>query len=123
TIELIENGLMQNAERMGNYIMKHLKRMKNQYEIIGDVRGKGLMIGIEFVKNRKTKEPAGDLSTAVANECFRTGLMLLTCGKNVVRFIPPLIISQDTVDQALEIFEKAVKKVQAKNVSRPPLKT
>jgi len=120
TIELIENGLMQNAERMGNYIMKHLKRMKNQYEIIGDVRGKGLMIGIEFVKNRKTKEPAGDLSTAVANECFRTGLMLLTCGKNVVRFIPPLIISQDTVDQALDIFEKAVKKVQAKNVSRPP---
>jgi 4-aminobutyrate aminotransferase-like enzyme len=49
--------------------------------------------------------------------------MLLTCGKNVVRFIPPLIISQDTVDQALDIFEKAVKKVQAKNVSSPPLKT
>lgn len=111
TIELLENGLMQNAEKMGNYIMKHLKRMKNQYEIIGDVRGKGLMIGIEFVENKKTKKPAGELSTAVANECFRTGLLLLTCGKSVIRFIPPLIISQHTVDQALDIFEKAVRKV------------
>ena len=114
TIELLENGLMENATRMGNYIMKHLRRMKNQYEIIGDVRGKGLMIGIEFVKSKKTKEPAAHLSTEVANECFRNGLMLLTCGKNVVRFIPPLIISQHTVDQALEIFEKAVKKMQSR---------
>jgi 4-aminobutyrate aminotransferase len=121
TIELLENGLMQNAERMGNYIMKYLKSMKNKYECIGDVRGKGLMIGIEFVKDKKTKEPAGDLSTAIANECFQNGLMLLTCGKSGIRFIPPLIISQHTVDQALEIFEKAVKKIQAKkNVRRPP---
>ncbi|MCK4428532.1 MAG: aminotransferase class III-fold pyridoxal phosphate-dependent enzyme, partial [candidate division Zixibacteria bacterium] len=104
-----------NATRMGNYIMKHLRRMKNKYEIIGDVRGKGLMIGIEFVKSKKTKEPASGLSTDVANECFRNGLMLLTCGKNVVRFIPPLIISQHTVDQALEIFEKAVKKIQGRS--------
>ncbi len=114
TIELLENGLMRNATLMGNYIMKHLRKMKNKYEIIGDVRGIGLMIGIEFVKSKKTKEPAADLSTDVANECFRNGLMLLTCGKSVVRFIPPLIISQHTVDQALDIFEKAVKKVQSK---------
>jgi len=114
TIELLENGLMRNATLMGNYIMKHLTKMKNKYEIIGDVRGIGLMIGIEFVKSKKTKEPAADLSTDVANECFRNGLMLLTCGKSVVRFIPPLIISQHTVDQALDIFEKAVKKVQSK---------
>jgi 4-aminobutyrate aminotransferase len=114
TIELLENGLMRNATLMGNYIMKHLRKMKNKYEIIGDVRGIGLMIGIEFVKSKKTKEPAGDLSTDVANECFRNGLMLLTCGKNVVRFIPPLIISQRTVDQALEIFEKTVKKIQSR---------
>ena len=118
TIELLENGLMKNAAKMGDYIMKHLKRMMNQYETIGDVRGKGLMIGIEFVKNRKTKERAPELSNEIANECFRNGLMLLTCGKNAVRFIPPLIISQDTVDQALEIFEKAVKKVQAHKVSK-----
>ncbi len=114
TIELLENGLMQNATRMGNYIMKHLKRMMKRYEIMGDVRGKGLMIGIEFVKSRRTKEPAPDLCDQIANECFRKGLMLLTCGESVIRFIPPLIISQHTVDQALEIFEKAVKKIQGK---------
>jgi len=114
TIELIQNGLMQNARRMGNYIMEHLKKMMKRYEIMGDVRGKGLMIGIEFVKNRKTKEPTPDLTDRIAYECFRNGLMLLTCGQNVIRFIPPLIVSQHTVDQALDIFEKAVKKIQNK---------
>jgi 4-aminobutyrate aminotransferase len=114
TIELIENGLMRNAARMGKYIMKHLEGMMKRYSIIGDVRGKGLMIGIEFVKNRKTKEAAPDLADRIAYECFRKGLMLLTCGKSVIRFIPPLVVSQRTVDQALDIFEKAVKKFQSK---------
>jgi 4-aminobutyrate aminotransferase len=114
TIELLENGLIRNAQRMGNYIMKRLNAMMRRYPIIGDVRGKGLMIGIEFVKSRKTKQPAAELATWIADECFRHGLMLLTCGKNSVRFLPPLIISQDTVDQALEIFEKVVAKAQAK---------
>jgi 4-aminobutyrate aminotransferase len=118
TIELLENGLMKNAARMGDYIMKHLKRMMSDYEIIGDIRGKGLMIGIEFVRDRHTKERAIEESNEIANECFRHGLMLLTCGKNSIRFIPPLIISQDTVDQGLEIFEKAVAKVQARKVGR-----
>lgn len=114
TIELLENGLMQNATRMGDYIMKHLKGMMKRYEIMGDVRGKGLMIGIEFVKDRRTKEVAPELTNQIAYECFRNGLMLLTCGKNVIRFIPPLIVSQHTVDQALDIFEKAVKKINSK---------
>ena len=117
TIELIENGLMRNAARMGKYIMKHLEEMMKRYSIIGDVRGKGLMIGIEFVKNRKTKEAAPDLADRIAYECFRNGLMLLTCGKSVIRFIPPLVIDQHTVDQALDIFEKAVKTIQSKKRS------
>jgi 4-aminobutyrate aminotransferase len=118
TIELLENGLMKNAQKMGDYIMKHLKRMMHDYEIIGDIRGKGLMIGIEFVRDRHTKERAIEESNEIANECFRNGLMLLTCGKNSIRFIPPLIIGQDTVDQALEIFEKAVAKVQKHKTGR-----
>ncbi|NIO10674.1 MAG: aminotransferase class III-fold pyridoxal phosphate-dependent enzyme, partial [Deltaproteobacteria bacterium] len=101
TIELLQNGLMRNAARMGNYIMQRLDKMMRRYEIMGDVRGKGLMIGIEFVKNRRKKEEAPELTDYIAYECFRNGLMLLTCGKNVIRFIPPLIISQDTADQAL----------------------
>ncbi len=114
TIELLQNGLMRNAARMGNYIMQRLDKMMRRYEIMGDVRGKGLMIGIEFVKNRRKKEEAPELTNYIAYECFRNGLMLLTCGKNVIRFIPPLIISQDTADQALEIFEKVVKKAQTR---------
>jgi 4-aminobutyrate aminotransferase len=114
TIELLENGLMRNATRMGNYMMKHLKRMMKRYSIMGDVRGKGLMIGIEFVKNRRTREPAPEMTDQIARECFRNGLMLLTCGKNTIRFIPPLIVSQETADQALEIFEKVVKKANSK---------
>lgn len=114
TIDLLQNGLMRNASRMGGYIMKRLNGMMRKYQIMGDVRGKGLMIGIEFVKSRKTKEPAGETANWIANECFRNGLMLLTCGKNSIRFIPPLMIGQDTVDQALEIFEKVVAKAQAR---------
>jgi 4-aminobutyrate aminotransferase len=114
TIDLLENGLMRNATRMGNYLMKHLKQMMKRYAIMGDIRGKGLMIGIEFVKNRKTKEPAPEMTEQIAQECFRKGLMLLTCGKSVIRFIPPLIISQETADQALDIFEKAVRKFNSK---------
>ncbi len=114
TIDLLQNGLMRNATRMGGYIMKRLNGMMRRYPIMGDVRGKGLMIGIEFVKSRKTKERAPETADWIANECFRNGLMLLTCGQNSIRFIPPLIISQDTIDQALEIFEKAVAKAQAR---------
>ena len=114
TIELIEGGLMQNAARMGRYIMKHLEGMMKRYSIIGDIRGKGLMIGVEFVKSRKTKEAAPEMTEQIAYDCFRSGLMLLTCGKSVIRFIPPLVISQKTVDQALEIFEKVVRKFQSK---------
>jgi 4-aminobutyrate aminotransferase len=114
TIELLENGLMRNASRMGNYMMKHLKKMMKRYAVMGDVRGKGLMIGIEFVKNRRTKEPAPEMTDQIARECFKNGLMLLTCGKNTIRFIPPLVISQETADQALEIFEKVVKKANSK---------
>jgi 4-aminobutyrate aminotransferase/(S)-3-amino-2-methylpropionate transaminase len=66
------------------------------------------------VKDRRTKEVAPELTNQIAYECFRNGLMLLTCGKNVIRFIPPLIVSQHTVDQALDIFEKAVKKINSK---------
>ncbi len=118
TIQLLENGLMQNATRMGGYIMKFLKGMMKQYEVMGDVRGKGLMIGIEFVKDRKTKKEAPELTNQIAYECFKNGLMLLTCGKNVIRFIPPLTISQRTTDQALDIFERAVEKFQNKRKVR-----
>jgi len=111
TIELLERGLMKNAEKMGKYIMPRLKRMWEDYDIIGDVRGKGLMFGIEFVKDKKSKKPAAEYSNEVEQQCFRNGLMLLTCGPNGVRFIPPLIIDEEIADKALKIFDKVVKNI------------
>jgi 4-aminobutyrate aminotransferase len=114
TIELLENGLIKNAERVGKFIMKRLTKMKAKYEIIGDVRGKGLMIGIELVKSKKTKEKAGEYAEKVMQECFRNGLMLLTCGQSGVRFIPPLIIDEETADRGMDIFEKVITKINSR---------
>ncbi len=114
TIRVLEKDeLMKNATKIGNFIMKRLEKMKDKYEIIGDVRGKGLMIGIEFVKSKKSKEPAPEYSNKIAYECFQNGLMLLTCGVSVIRFIPPLIINEEIADTALDIFEKSVKKISS----------
>ena len=111
TIDLLQGGLIKNAERIGKFIMKRLENMKAKYEIMGDVRGKGLMIGIELVKSKKTKEPAGELAEKTMQECFRNGLMLLTCGQNSVRLIPPLTIDEETTNLGLNIFEKVIVKM------------
>jgi 4-aminobutyrate aminotransferase len=112
TLELLEGGLVKNAEKMGKFIMKHLEKMMNNHRIIGDIRGKGLMIGIELVKDKKKKTPAPDFAEEVMQECFRNGLMLLTCGPNSVRFIPPLIIDEEVTLEALSIFENAIAKIE-----------
>jgi len=103
---------VRNAARMGKFIMPRLKKIMNKSKIIGDVRGIGLMIGIELVKSKKTKEPAPEYASRVAMECFKLGMMILTCGHNSVRFIPPLTIDEEVADKALKIFEKAVHKVE-----------
>lgn len=108
TIELIENGFMQNAADMGNYLMTCLQQMMDRYECIGQVRGKGLMIGVEFVLDRKTKEPADKLRDAIVENCFKLGMLTLGCGKSTVRFAPPLSISRGETDEALAIFEEAL---------------
>jgi 4-aminobutyrate aminotransferase len=112
TIDLVQNGLMQNAEKVGKFIMRRLKKLQRQSKIIGDVRGKGLMIGIELVKSKKTREPAPELAEKVMQGCFRQGLMLLTCGACTVRFVPPLVIDEEVASRALDIFEMVVKKLE-----------
>jgi 4-aminobutyrate aminotransferase len=120
TIDIIENeGLIRNAEKMGHVLIKRLEELKEKYEIIGDVRGKGLILGIEFVKDLKTLKPA---SLEVAKICYRAwqlGLILGYVGmfSNVIEITPPLTISQKNVDSACEILERAIKDVQAGKVS------
>jgi 4-aminobutyrate aminotransferase len=113
-IEVIKDEkLLENANRQGTYLMKRLKEMQQKYPIIGDVRGKGLMIGVEFVKDLETKEPIPQEVLDIMNKCFKRGLAIITAGKSTMRFAPPLIITHEIIDEGLEIFEGAVKEVAA----------
>jgi 4-aminobutyrate aminotransferase len=110
TIELLESGLIKNAEKVGNYLLTRLKEMQESFGFIGDVRGLGLMVGVEFV--REGKKPAPALGDKVINYCFNKGLLLLPAGQSVVRFIPPLIVTAEEVDLALDIFHEALTEVK-----------
>jgi len=112
TIELLEKGLIENAARMGGYILEKLKGLQKSFHLIGDVRGKGLMIGIELVKDRQTKEKAIEERNRIVRACFERGLLILGAGENVIRFSPPLIITRREADTALTIFEEVLKKVE-----------
>jgi 4-aminobutyrate aminotransferase len=105
TLDLVEGGLAKNAERMGQRLLKGLKLLQKKHESIGDVRGLGLMIGIEFVKNRKTKEPNGQLVHELEQLAFQKGLLLLSCGQSVIRVAPPLILNAHDVDAGLAILD------------------
>ncbi len=104
TLGLIEKKLMKNAQNMGNLLMEKLKELQNKYSIIGDVRGQGLMIGIELVEDRETRQPAVQAAEEIVKQAFERGLLLLPCGENVIRFSPPLVISAQEIKVALEIL-------------------
>ena len=113
-IEIIkEERLLENTTRQGAYITKRLKEMQQDYPIMGDVRGKGLMIGVEFIKDQETKEPASDEVLGIVNKCFKRGLAIIPAGKSTIRFAPPLIITRDLIDAGLDVFEGSVKEISA----------
>jgi 4-aminobutyrate aminotransferase len=108
TIRLIQSGYMDNATQQGEYIMDALTEMAGRHPSIGQVRGRGLMIGVEFVKDSTLKVPDKKLRDAVVHHGFESGLLMLGCGQSVVRIAPPLNIERPLVDEALEIFEAAL---------------
>jgi 4-aminobutyrate aminotransferase len=108
TLRLIEGGLMVNASERGREILTALRRMQESHPSIGDVRGMGLMLGVELVKDRVTKDPAADLAERFVHSAFERGLLLLGCGQSVVRIAPPLNIDAALTAEALEIFEEAL---------------
>lgn len=113
TLEYMKkHNIGENAIKIGNYIKKRLFEMQDKYELIGDVRGIGLMIGIEFVKNRKTKEFAKKERDKVLYNCFNKGLVLLAAGTSVIRICPPLIITKNQANKGLDILEESIKEVQ-----------
>ncbi len=118
TLELLAGGLVENAAKQGAFLLRELKKLQKKHFSIGDVRGLGLMIGIEFVFDKKTKEKAGAIAQDVMMECFQRGLMLLTCGPNAVRFVPPLVVDRNLCKIALEIFDAAVSEIEKQQHSR-----
>lgn len=113
TIELIENQYLENTQKMGVIALDILKELQTNHSCIGDVRGKGLMIGVEFVKDRKTKEAAADLRNEVVDRCFEKGLLTLGCGDSTIRITPPLCVTKEEIREGLEIFALSVKEAES----------
>jgi len=108
TIDLIQKEYMENATNMGQYALDALEEITQRHPSIGNVRGKGLMIGVEFVKDRETKEPAKELTERVVDLAFERGLLMLSCAKSVIRVAPPLSISKSEIDEGLKIFVESI---------------
>ena len=104
TLDLVEGGLMANAERLGARLISGVRRLAERYEVIGDVRGRGLMVGMELVKDRASREADPDASRRLVQTAFQRGLLLLGCGKSVVRVAPPLVIDEVDIDRGLELL-------------------
>jgi 4-aminobutyrate aminotransferase len=105
TLDLVEGGLMANAVRMGERLLARAASLKEKHPCIGDVRGRGLMVGVEFVKDRTTREPAGELVHDLVQRAFRQGLLLLGAGKSTLRLAPPLVVDQNDVDTAMDMID------------------
>ncbi len=109
TIELLEQELVDNAARVGAHLMGRLRDLPQRFSIVGDVRGLGLMIGIELVRDQATKERAGDLRDRAVQMCFERGLLVLGAGPNTIRLCPPLVITKDQADFAAQTIEECLR--------------
>ena len=108
TIELLERELVQNSAETGAYLKQMLEALSQKHDCIGEVRGLGMMVGVEFVESRETMKPAAELRDRIENACFERGLILLGAGQNTIRWSPPLILTRENVDVAVEIFDEAI---------------
>ncbi|MBI3604125.1 MAG: acetyl ornithine aminotransferase family protein [Nitrospirae bacterium] len=114
TIELLEKKLVANAASVGAHLRRELEKLKTRHRLIGDVRGLGLLIGIECVRDRDTKEMAIQERNDIVQRCFRKGLLLLGAGQNVLRMAPPLVITKREADVALEILDAVLTDVEGR---------
>jgi 4-aminobutyrate aminotransferase len=112
TLELIEGGFMENASRMGEVFIEELTKIQKRHPSIVRVEGRGLMVVVELAKDQTTKEPATELRDDVVNRAFTMGVLLLGCGTSGIRFVPPLNIPKELVEEGLTIFEKALSEAE-----------
>jgi 4-aminobutyrate aminotransferase len=108
TIRLVRDSLMKNAEVVGAHMLAGAKALMDKHQIIGDVRGRGLMIGLELVRDRRTKERATRERDEIVRACFRHGLLVLGAGQNAIRFSPPLVLTKEQADTALRILDQVL---------------
>jgi 4-aminobutyrate aminotransferase len=111
TIRLLRDQYVQNAAAVGAYLMDGIRALADKHRIIGDVRGKGLMIGVELVRDRTTKERAPEERNALVQAMFRRGVLILGAGRNALRFAPPLVLTSGQADDVLRVFDEALGEV------------
>jgi 4-aminobutyrate aminotransferase len=115
TIRLLKERLMANAAEVGTRLLEGLRALQDRHPLIGDVRGRGLMVGVELVRDRATKERAPEERNHVVDACFRRGLLVLGAGKNAIRFSPPLVLTREQADTAVRIFDEALTAVERRS--------
>jgi 4-aminobutyrate aminotransferase len=109
TIELLESGLVENAAQVGGYLRNRLETLQEEFGEIGQVRGLGLLLGLDFVEDKRSKAPDKDLRERVVRACFERGLLVLGAGESVLRICPPLIVSREEADTAVELLRDAIR--------------
>jgi 4-aminobutyrate aminotransferase len=112
TLRLLGGSLMANASLMGDRIFKKTADWRERHKIVGDIRGKGLMIGIELVRDRKTKEKAPEFRARILQAAFEKGLLILGAGENTLRLCPPLVVDEEQVDFALRTIEACISEIE-----------
>jgi 4-aminobutyrate aminotransferase len=106
TLELLENELVENAARVGAHMLERMRSWPARFPCVGDVRGRGLMIGFELVKDQETREKAPEMRNRLERQAFERGLLPLGCGTNSIRLCPPLTLTRDQADFALDTLEE-----------------
>lgn len=114
TIKLLRDTLVKNAAEVGAVLIEGLRGLMDRHPLIGDIRGKGLMVGVELVRDRQTKERATTERDAVVEGAFRRGLLLLGAGPNAIRFSPPLVLARAQAETAVRVFDEALGEAEAK---------
>ncbi|HLZ12304.1 MAG TPA: acetyl ornithine aminotransferase family protein [Candidatus Acidoferrum sp.] len=112
TLDLLEGGLVANAKKIGDHIFAKTADWTKKFKIVGDVRGRGLMIGVEIVRDQRTKERAADLRNAIVDMAFHKGLLILGAGENTIRLSPPLVIDEEQADFAVRTLEECIREAE-----------
>jgi 4-aminobutyrate aminotransferase len=120
TIRLLRDALVENARTVGAHLMAGVRALMDTHPLIGDVRGRGLMIGVELVRDRQTKERAATERNAVVREAFSRGLLLLGAGANAIRLSPPLVLTKAQADTAVRILDQSLTAVESGSTDQKP---